>query len=542
MDIAYFSIEIGLREDIPTYSGGLGILAGDHIRSAADLGLPLCGVTLLYREGYFQQRLAKDGSQIEQYPPFDPQSTMRLLPTRVMVRLRERDVHIQAWQYDVAGNSTSIPVFFLDTNLPENHEDDRRITSRLYYGGPECRLMQEAVLGFGGVRLIDELGYSDIKTYHLNEGHTAFLTIELLNRFGNADTVRDHCLFTTHTPVPAGHDVFEPELVNGIIGELIPDQAEVFDETGILHMTKLALRFSRNTNAVSRLHQQVTRKMFPEYDICYVNNGVHHLNWTTEHTKKIFDKHLPGWRDTPDLLNKGDTLPNKALLEIHRANKEHVLSWVRDETGQDFSPDILTIGFARRATGYKRAHLIFADPERLEKICNGRIQIVYAGKAHPRDETGKQLIKEVVKASNRLGKRIRIAYLEDYNIELGRILTSGVDVWLNTPRLYNEASGTSGMKAALNGVPNLSILDGWWAEACKHGVNGWAVGDPDHTEDAEDAQHLYRLLEKDVLPAYYQDTNLWVSLMKHAIITAADFTSHRMVTKYDQEFYRKNAG
>ena len=537
--IAYFSAEVGLTEEIPTYSGGLGILAGDHIRSAADLGIPMCAVTLLYREGYFQQHLEPDGSQVESYPRFDPAGVLERLPVRVKITLRDREVCLAAWRYNVVGHTGAVvPAFFLDTDLPENDEDDRCITRRLYSGGPDCRILQEAVLGFGGVRLLQELGITGIETYHLNEGHTAFLTMELVNRWRDVDKVRERCVFTTHTPVPAGHDLFPLQRVDALLDGLLPEGADLFPVDDHLNMTRLALGYCRAVNGVSRLHREVAQSMFPGYDIGHVTNGVHHLYWTPAATKEVYDEYLPGWRADPGLLRNAACIPGEALRRMHQYNKEQAIGYVNDATGMDFSPAVLTIGFARRAVRYKRAQLLFTDPGRLADICEGRVQFLFAGKAHPSDQDGMGIIREVVQAARGLGDRVRIVYLENYNIRLGRLLTSGVDVWLNTPLRPNEASGTSGMKAALNGVPSLSVLDGWWDEGCRHGENGWAFGDTDHPDDEKDAHRLYQLLEEEVIPTYYNNGERWLQIMKQIIVTGADFTSQRMVTEYDRLYYR----
>ncbi|MFB0516272.1 MAG: alpha-glucan family phosphorylase [Candidatus Neomarinimicrobiota bacterium] len=535
---AYFSLELGLSEDIPTYSGGLGVLAGDHVKSAADLNLPLCAVTILYREGYLQQRIGLDGWQTERYPRFNPEQLLGRLPVLFTLPLRGRGVYITAWRYDVVGLSGGVvPVFFLDTDIPENLEDDREITRRLYSGGEELRLLQEGILGFGGMRLLEELGVNDIKTYHLNEGHTAFLVAALYNRWQDEQMVRDHCVFTTHTPVSAGHDSFPRSRVTSVLDSLLPDTPMTHFSDDRFAMTELALRGSRAATGVSRLHREVAQKMFPDYKIDYVTNGVHHLSWTTTDTRNLFDEHLPGWREQPDKLRAAGQIPDKAVWSMHRRNKRNTLQYTNAATQLGLSSDLLTVGFARRVVDYKRAYLLFLDPERLTRICSDKVQFIFAGKAHPDDASGKQLIKEIVKMSQHLSGRVQITYLENYNIWLGRLLVSGVDVWLNTPRRPQEASGTSGMKAALNGIINVSILDGWWAEACRHGENGWAIGDPNHPNDETDADHLYALLEEKVIPTYYDNRQKWIHMMKESIVTSADYTSHRMVEDYNRCYY-----
>jgi len=538
---AYFSLELGISEDIPTYSGGLGVLAGDHVKSAADLRLPLCAVTLMYREGYFQQRIGSDGRQTERYPRFNPEPLLKRLPLLFTLPLCDREITITTWQYDVVGTSGGVvPVFFLDTDIPENRDEDRQITRRLYSGGEDRRLLQEGLLGFGGVRLLEELGINGIETYHLNEGHTAFVPAALYNQWKDEQKVRDHCVFTTHTPVPAGHDNFSRSRVIAILDSLLPDTPMTRFGDDRFDMTELALRGSWAANGVSRLHGDVARRMFPDYPFGYVTNGVHHLSWTAPATRSFLDMYLPGWREEPGKLRGARELPDEAVWHTHQRNKRQTLGYANAATQLGLSPDLLTIGFARRATEYKRAYLLFQDPERLARICSGKVQFLFAGKAHPDDEAGKALIQGIVQSSMELSGRVQIAYLENYNIWLGRLLTSGVDVWLNTPRRPHEACGTSGMKAALNGVPNLSILDGWWAEGCRHGENGWALGDhPDRSDDTTDAEQLYEVLEQEVIPTYYSNHRQWVRMMKESIVTSADFTSHRMVQEYNRLYYQQ---
>ncbi|UCD38688.1 MAG: alpha-glucan family phosphorylase, partial [Fidelibacterota bacterium] len=493
---AYFSLEMGLTEDIPTYSGGLGVLAGDHVKSAADLKLPLCAVTLLYREGYLIQRINPEGEQIELYPRFHPEPLLKRIPIELSLPLRNRDVRLAVWQYDVTGVTGGVvPVFFLDTDIPDNHSDDQGITRRLYSGGKDLRLLQEAVLGFGGIQLLDELGIHEIETYHMNEGHSAFLALALFNRLRDERRVRERCVFTTHTPVQAGHDIFSRASARSILNDLFSDTTLTSFQDDQLNMTELALRGSRAANGVSRLHGNVAQKMFPDFTFDYVTNGIHHITWTTCETRDLLDEHLPGWRENPDKLRGAVDLPDQAVERMHMRNKRHTLSFANAATHVGLSPDLLTIGFARRSVDYKRANLLFQDPERLVRICSNKAQFIFAGNAHPDDQVGKELIKRLIQSSQALSGRIHIAYLENYNIWLGRLLTSGVDVWLNTPRRPQEASGTSGMKAALNGVINLSILDGWWAEGYRQGKNGWAIGDSNDSDDAADADRLYNILE-----------------------------------------------
>jgi len=540
--IAYFSAEIAISPSLHTYSGGLGVLAGDHIKASADLGLPLCAITLLYKEGYFKQRMDEDGRQREHYPRFEPHPLLERLPVKITLPLRGRDLTLAAWRYSYRGQQGhEVPVYFLDSDLPENKPEDRIITLRLYSGDKNHRILQEAVLGFGGIRLLDTLGLlNDIETFHMNEGHAAFLTLELLRRAGgDEEAVRRRCLFTTHTPVPAGHDHFSVERCRNLLNDLLPTGLKLpsLVLNSRLHMTELGLHFSRAANAVSRLHQSTAQAQFPMFSFDYVTNGVYHPYWVGKLYRELFDRRFTGWRQKPDLLLSVDELSAEELWHAHQGQKAFLLDYANAQTQRSLSEEVLTIGFARRAAAYKRARLIFRDLDRLVRIGQGRIQLIFAGKAHPRDEKGKAILQEIYQNAQKLFGKVKVIFLENYNLWLGRLITSGVDVWLNTPLRPNEASGTSGMKAALNGTPNLSILDGWWAEACRPGENGWAIGDPDHPDDDADADALYRLLEEEVIPAYYEKRDYWSYLMRESIKTGVQFTAHRMVREYAQKFY-----
>lgn len=552
--IAYFSMEIGLNKDIPTYSGGLGVLAGDTIKSAADLRLPLVAVTLLTKKGYFRQVLDERGRQREEPEDWDPTRFMIPLPQRVSVEIEGRTVQIQAWVYEVRSLTGGVvPVFFLDTDIDENQALDREITHYLYGGDRSYRLKQEMVLGIGGVRMLDELGFR-IKKYHMNEGHASLLAIELLREFKkdieevwderlvwDVERVKDLCVFTTHTPVEAGHDKFPYELVSKIMGDFIP--LYVLQDLGgkdHLNMTLLALNLSKYVNGVAKKHGEVSKNMFPGYEIHAITNGVHSFTWTCDSFKRLYDKYLPGWANEPELFVRVGRIPDDELWEAHMEAKRHLLDFVKEKTGVEMSPDIFTIGFARRATAYKRADLLFSDIERLERIGKGRLQIIYAGKAHPKDEAGKFLIERIFVIKEKLKDSIKIVYLENYNIEVASKLVSGVDVWLNTPLRPLEASGTSGMKATHNGVPNFSVLDGWWIEGHIEGFTGWAIGpSPDVPADPDkDADDLYNKLENTILPIFYNDRHTWIRIMQNAIgKNAYYFNSHRMMRRYVTEAY-----
>ena len=556
--IAYFSMEIGVHNDIPTYSGGLGVLAGDTIRSAADLNLPMVAVTLLSKKGYFTQDIDETGWQVESPTTWNPARYMQLLPHRITVQIEGRDVVIQAWQYGVKSlTGGMVPVFFLDSDVAENLPEDREITASLYGGGTDYRLKQEIVLGLGGIRMLHEMGF-EIKKYHMNEGHASLLSLELLNRFKrpiedvwdenlvwDRTSVINLCVFTTHTPVEAGHDKFPYALVSRVMGEIVPlPLLQELAGKDNLNMTKLALNLSRYINGVAKKHGQVSQSMFPGYEIHAITNGVHSFTWTCESFKKLYDEYLPGWANEPELFVRVGRIPDERLWGAHLTAKKNLIRYVKETTGVELSPDILTIGFARRATAYKRADLIFRVPERLARIGAGKIQLVYAGKAHPKDEPGKKLIQNIFRYMEGFKDKVKIVYLKNYNMETALKIVSGVDIWLNTPLRPLEASGTSGMKAAHNGVMNFSVLDGWWIEGHIEGFTGWSIGPPPHElapgadADARDVEDLYRKLEEVILPTYYGDRHMWVRMMQNAIgKNAYYFNSHRMMRRYVTEAY-----
>ena len=552
--IAYFSMEIGIRSDIPTYSGGLGVLAGDTIRSAADMNLPLVGVTLLTKKGYFRQDIDEDGNQIELPDEWNPEEHMAQLPQRVSVFIQEREVQIAAWLYVVESiTGGRVPVLFLDTDLEENHEEDRDITHYLYGGDQVYRFKQEIVLGIGGVRMLEEIGF-EIKKYHMNEGHSSLLTLELLKRYKrdieevwdekliwDADRVRSLCVFTTHTPVEAGHDRFNYDLVEKLLCDIVP--IEVLKEFGgqeMLNMTLLALNLSDYVNGVAKMHREVSKNMFPGYKIHAITNGVHTYTWTHPHFKNLFDKYLPGWANEPEIFVRVGKIPDEEIWASHMQAKKELIDYINETSQAGFSYEILTIGFARRATAYKRADLLFSDIKRLVSIGEGKLQIVYAGKAHPKDEPGKALIKRIHQIAKELRDKIKIVYLKNYNMDLALKIIAGVDVWLNTPQKPYEASGTSGMKAAQNGVINFSVLDGWWIEGHIEGYTGWSIGGApgEPSDPAREAEDLYGKLQNVIIPLFYENRPGWIKIMKNSIgMIAYYFNSHRMMRRYVTEAY-----
>jgi len=554
--IAYFSMEIALQSDIPTYAGGLGVLAGDTLRSAADLEIPMVAVTLVSSAGYFRQELDQEGRQHELPDAWSPAAVATPLDAKIVVTIEGRRVWVGAWLYLVHGltDDGHEPIILLDTNLDENSADDRQLTRFLYGGDEVYRLKQEVVLGIGGVRLLQALGFT-ISQYHMNEGHSALLAAELLNRYAfppgelragespyDIPRVRELCNFTTHTPVEAGHDRFSYDLVQRVLGgdylDLVILKRLAGDE--VLNMTRLALNLSDYVNGVAKRHAEVSRLMFPGYRVRAVTNGVHPHTWTSPSFSKLFDLHMPGWSHEPELLIRADCcIPDAAIWEAHRAAKARLIDKVKAHTGVVLNPKVPIIGFARRMTAYKRPDLLFTDMARLKNIAQQwPFQLVMAGKAHPRDEGGKRLIEQTHLHLRELAGEVRGVFLPGYDMGLALDMVAGADVWLNTPLRPYEASGTSGMKAAFNGVPQLSVLDGWWVEACIEGVTGWAIGDNSESANGDDALAFYEKLENVVLPLYYANQPGWVAVMKGAICkNASFFNSHRMMRRYASEAY-----
>ena len=599
--IAYFSAEFGIHTALPIYSGGLGVLAGDHCKEASDLGLPLVGTGFLYNEGYFRQRVPASGWQEAIYERFNhDQSPIQLVhdqggnPLRIDVPVGERDVAIRVWHVQLGRT----PLYLMDADVDGNAPWDRRLTARLYGGDQETRIQQEIILGLGGVRLLQALGVEP-SVWHLNEGHSAFLGFERLHeliRHGQSfdeacERVRSSTVFTTHTPVPAGHDVFPFDLVEKYFRrqwrELDVDPSTLLGlgsadehEGPMFNMTALALRLAGARNAVSEIHGRVSRRMWQgvwpdrpadDVPIGHVTNGVHTPTWVAREMDTFFQRHLdPNWLeryDDPTLWSGIADVPNDELWDVHRHLKRKMLRRLRERTrrrwlkrdlsldqiltaGSFLDPEALTIGFARRFATYKRADLLLRDIERLKRMLNDPhrpVQFIFAGKAHPADDAGKHLIQRISQHAQDPSFGGRIAFVEDYDMHLAHVLVQGVDVWLNTPRRPNEASGTSGQKAALNGVPNFSVLDGWWAEGY-NGANGWAIGGhddvPSHDDqDAHDAEALYGVLENEIIPTFYERDEgdvpqNWVGIMKAIIRTsAAQFSTRRMLKDYIQGFY-----
>jgi starch phosphorylase len=553
--VAYFSMEICLEQAIPTYSGGLGVLSGDTLRSAADLGAPVVGVSLLHREGYFQQQIDERGNQSEAPVRWNPEEILEPVDARTTVMIEGRTVHVRAWRYVIRGISgREVPVYLLDTQLPENSEWDRTLTDELYGGDARYRLCQEVVLGMGGASFLRELGLNGVVHYHLNEGHSALLTLTLLEwqlegRPGTApeeddlEQVRKRVIFTTHTPVPAGHDKFSLAMVKAVLGEArfeLLASSQLLDQNE-LNMTHLVLGLSRFVNGVAMKHREVSQGMFPAFPIDSITNGVHAATWTSPAFQAVFDRRVPEWRADNLYLRYAVGIPLEEIRAAHADAKQKFIEAVRERTGVPLDPNVFTIGFGRRATPYKRADLIFTDTRRLAQIAEtvGPIQIVYGGKAHPHDQGGKELIRHIYAAAHQLAGKVTVVYVQNYEMSFAATMVAGVDLWLNNPMKPLEASGTSGMKAALNGVPSLSVLDGWWIEGHVEGVTGWSIGglEPDG-DQSKDASEIYLKLERVILPLYYGLSFGYAEVMRSAIaLNGSFFNTQRMVEQYVRNAY-----
>jgi starch phosphorylase len=554
--IAYFSMEIALEPGIPTYSGGLGVLAGDTLRSAADLGVPMAGITLLHRRGYFRQRLDARGNQFEKDAEWNPETLLEESSARASVEIEGREVHLRAWKYSIRGISGhEVPVYLLDSDLAENAPWDRTLTDHLYGGDVHYRFCQEALLGIGGVRILRELGYTHITSYHMNEGHAALLALGLLEqRLGKSElgsateedleAIRSQCVFTTHTPVPAGHDQFSRELMQQVLGA---ERTRVLEVTrccpeGALNMTYLALKFSRYINGVAMHHGEISQEMFPLYPIRAITNGVHAVTWTAPAFHELYDRHIPEWQRDNLYLRYARGISLEEIHQAHAAAKRALLQEINSKMNVEMDEKVFTIGFARRAATYKRPELLLSSGDRLRRMATkfGPLQIVFGGKAHPQDTQGKELIRRVTELAESLKDAIRFVYVQDYDMRWAQLITSGADLWLNTPQRPQEASGTSGMKAALNGVPSLSVLDGWWIEGHAEGATGWAIGaESDQPESlADETASLYDKLEQTILPLFYGQPSRFTEVMRSTIsLNGSFFNSQRMISQYVANAY-----
>jgi len=551
--VAYVSMEIAVASGVATYSGGLGVLAGDVVRAAADAGYPMAGVTLLYRDGYFRQHLDASGEQTESPQTWSPEASLEPLPVTITVRISGRDVVAGVWRYPVVGvDRHVVPVYFLDTDRAENDDAARGLTRALYGGDARYRLEQEALLGLGAAPLLRALGHERVGTYHMNEGHSALLVLALLDEMRATPNglpapedlarVRERCVFTTHTPVPAGHDRFGLDLAYDVLDaeKIATLRALDLVDGDTLNMTLLALRASRFTNAVAMRHGEVSRAMFGDERVRSVTNGVHAATWASPAFQALFDRRIPGWRRDNWQLRQAVGIPIGEIADAHAEAKHALIERIAHATGKLLDANRFTIGIARRATAYKRNDLVLRDAARLADIARrfGGIQLVFGGKAHPRDWDGKAMIRHVVEQAHALSGTVEIVYVENYDMSWGASLTSGADLWLNTPRPPNEASGTSGMKAALNGVPSLSVMDGWWIEGALEGVTGWSIDETTGADDDRTADAVYGLLEHVILPAYTHDRRRYLAAMRGAIAyNGSHFNAQRMLAQYAIDAY-----
>lgn len=553
--VAYFTMEIGLEAGLPTYSGGLGVLAGDTIKAAADLRVPMVGVTLLHRKGYFHQRIDQNGWQVEEPVAWSIDDFLEELPGRVSVRLQGRTVNIRAYRREVVGvTGYRVPVLFLDTDLPENAPEDRGFTYHLYGGDSRYRLCQETILGVGGMLMLREQGFDGIVKHHMNEGHASLLSAVLLSdelsRSGRTSVdeaaiaaVRGKCVFTTHTPVAAGHDRFHADLVREVLGNReTVDEGTLFVRDGWLNMTHLGVSLSGFVNGVSKLHAEVSKGILGIDSVQAVTNGVHTATWASPPMRELFDRQVPGWRQDAAELRNAMRIPLHELWAAHVLAKRMLIHAVNRAWNVGMDVDVFTIGFGRRSTGYKRPGMLFSDLDRLRHIASehGKIQVVYAGKSHPADHHGKEIIQQIHRAIEALKDRVKVVFMPNYDMALCGLMIAGSDLWLNTPEPPYEASGTSGMKAAVNGVPMLSTLDGWWVEGWIEGVTGWSIGEPHGAAHRPaDGPSLYEKLEKAILPTFYGDKSKWASVMRNAIsLNGSHFSTHRMMREYVVGAYR----
>jgi len=558
LHIAYFSMEIMVRTHIPTYAGGLGILAGDLLRSCADMEIPAAGVTLVYSGKAFKQAFLPDGTQTYTEMDWRKNDQFIRLPQQITLTIDGQDIIVGCWRYDIVGYSGFVvPVYLLDTDHYKNDPWKRKITESLYGGDGITRISQEIVLGIGGVKMLRTLGYKDIQIFHMNEGHSTFAPLELLAEKNYQDeAVRKQCVFTTHTPIPEGHDTFPYDMAQKYAGKYLPWHIKKLASEDVLNMTVLGLSMSKYSFGVSKKHGEVSQHMFPQFTVHAITNGVHHRTWTGSTKQDLYNEYLPGWIEDPTVLEQApEKLPDDKLWKAHQECKKLLITYVNNHltsiTSQQekehpdlaelFDVNTLTISLARRPVPYKRPLLIYHDLVRLVRLCAGKVQIIQSGKAHPDDEHSKGIIKQILEFSKKLKNVVRIVYLENYTPTIARLLVSGTDVWLNTPLRPQEASGTSGMKAAMNGGLNFSVLDGWWIEGYQRcPESGFSIGPysdsvTPNNDDNEDAQDMYKKLEEEIIPLYYENNKEWLRRMKYAITLGGYFNTHRCIREYREK-------
>ena len=554
--IAYFVMECAVDSRIPTYSGGLGILAGDTLQSFADLEVPAVCITLLWKNGFTNQKLSNDGTQLDSVQEWDVERYMQPTNIKIKMPLGDKDITITAYKYTIESTKgdNEIDAYFLTPDVPENDHETRKICDRLYIEGGLTRLKQEIILGIGGYEMLKAIKYKPF-LYHINESHSAFLIASLMKDMNDLNRVKSRVVFTTHTPIPAAFDKFAMKDVASMLGRYCDKQVlydiyqEKLEDNDELNLSWLAIKNAKNVVAVSRKHKFVSEQIFEGYRLKYVTNGIHHIKWASAHHKMLYAKYIKGWEEDPDLLRDVACIPDNEFAQAHILSKETLVEMVNSESDASFIPEDFTIAMAKRITHYKRNNLILSNPNKLIEIAEnkGNIQIIFAGKAHPADPDGLAMIKSIHNASRYIAsktKKIKIAFLENYNIHKANIILAGVDLWLNNPVRPLEASGTSGMKASLNGVPNFSVLDGWWLEACMEGINGWGIGprpawtDLSYSDDVQDLNDIYGKLEFNILDLYYKNFSDYLKIMKMAVSTIAPyFNTHRMVSEYVTDLY-----
>lgn len=549
--IANLCPEVGISHNIPIYSGGLGLLNGDMLKGAADLGIPIDGYSLLYRKGNYKQVLAEDGWQSEEDILWNPLEYITKLDKKVQIKIYDRNINLNAWRCDIKGVKSTVPIYLLDAYDRENPQNIRESTDKIY-DRDRNRIYQEAILGIGAVKLGKELGIEYGK-YHMNEGHSAFLIFELMKQDKSLEEIIDKCVFTTHTPVEAGLEKFNYGDIGDIFRELVPANIKKLAGDDQLNMTLLALNCSGYANAVSKKHGDIANEMFDrKFKINYITNGVHSETWASESFKRLYDKYCKGWRGNAELLKNAKDIPLENIWDAHNTEKRKMMDLIYRLTGTDLNPELLTIGIARRVAKYKRLDLIFDNINELRRIGKGRMQIIFSGKAHPSDWPAKETIKNIFRSIKEIGNDVKCVYVPNYNMYLGQVLTSGCDVWLNNPLPPNEASGTSGMCAAVNAVPQISTLDGWWCEGWKEDVTGWSIGrecnnlhpiHPDSPEAyeirKEDAASLYEKNENKIMPMYYGNRKKFIEIMRNDVaIIASYFNTHRVMKELAEKAYK----
>jgi starch phosphorylase len=542
ISVALFSFEVGLTAAMPNYAGGLGILTGDMLKSAADLNLDVVGVSLLYSQGVFQQKIDTQGHQTEFYLDWNPEPLLVLRTETITLHLEQRPVKVKLWEYQLPrqdGKTNSI--YFLDTNCPENHPEDRLITSELYPSNKELWLKQQILLGIGGVQALHALGYPVFANYHLNESHDMFVLIELHKLFGNWQEVKKRAVTTIHTPLPEAHRAIRISHLKKLLDH---SYHHLFDDPFFRHdqfnQTEFAIHFSKYANGVAIKHGNTTQKTYPNYQIDAITNGVHPQTWANPHLQKLFDEYLPNWQFNPNVLRLVHKIPPSLLWQAHKQAKRDLINLVYQTTGQTLDSEVFTIGFARRKVAYKRPNFIFSKIDKLNQIAEkySGLQLVFAGKAWYNDLEGKKLLKQMFQHKAKLSSKIQLVFIPNYNMSVAAKMVAGVDLWLNNPIIPLEASGTSGMKANLNGVPNFSVLDGWWLEGWLEGITGWAIGDESGDVEKE-IFDLYHKLETVILPTYYEQTQ-WIQIAANCIgINASQFNTHRVMSDYLTKAYNK---